>query len=57
MAPTLGIDELEKLFDFRTSPMGLQGGRSLLAALARESSFLNARVFPLLEQAERGRNW
>ena len=57
MAPTLGTYELEKLFDFRTSPTSLQEGRSFLAALARESAFLNARVFPLLEQAERGRDW
>ena len=57
MAPTLGIAELEQLLDFRTSPTSLQERRSLLASLARESAFLNAQVFPLLEQAERARDW
>ena len=57
MAPTLGIDELEQLCDFRTSPTSLQEGRSFLASLARESAFLNAPVFPLLEQVERSRDW
>ncbi len=53
MVPTLGINELEQLSDFRTSPTSLPERIFLLAGLTREPAFLNSRVFPLLEQAER----
>jgi hypothetical protein len=51
MAPTRGINKLEQLSNFRTSPTSLQEETSFLAALAREPACLNVRVFPLLEQA------
>ena len=54
MAPTPGINELEQLSDFRTSPTSLPEGISLLAGLTRETAFLNSRVFPLLEQGGEG---
>lgn len=57
MASIPDISQVERLSALWTSPTNLQEGTLLLARLAREPAFLNSQIFPLLERAEREKEW